>query len=255
MDPDCLHRVLRAAVNYHCLAVAPGAWGRPARFQNNVLSRLLLADHPTHMKAFVRPRPLAHCNSANECDLAAEALRLPGSTTAAVHVLCGRHCAVQPDACCEHGAWSSRLSHLQVFHMVDNTYGAWGELPWAVGTGGNGFKRHSGGQAFFEFLQVRPRGLRSARVEPGAPAACRQRRGTRARASLRSHLVALRCVELQALCGTGWRASLCAAGRQTRARSATSRAPWSRPTLCLVRPPCISRTFAHLLARTHSVCA
>lgn len=74
VDPDCLHRVLRAAVNYHCLAVAPGAWGRPAPFQNNTLSRLLLADHPTHMKAFVRPRPLAHCNPANECDLAAEAL-------------------------------------------------------------------------------------------------------------------------------------------------------------------------------------
>jgi hypothetical protein len=54
VQQDCLHRVLRAAVNYHCLAVAPGAWGRAAHFQNNALSSLLLKDHPTHMSSFVR---------------------------------------------------------------------------------------------------------------------------------------------------------------------------------------------------------
>jgi len=57
VQQDCLHRVLRAAVNYHCLAVAPGAWGRAARFQNNALSSLLLKDHPAHMSSFVRALP------------------------------------------------------------------------------------------------------------------------------------------------------------------------------------------------------
>lgn len=57
VQQDCLHRVLRAAVNHRCLAAAPGGWGRAPRFRNTALTRMLLRDDPNSVKAFVRALP------------------------------------------------------------------------------------------------------------------------------------------------------------------------------------------------------
>ena len=55
VHPERLYRVLRFAVNHHCLAVVRSVGGGAPRFRNTAMSSLLREDHPNSLKAFVRP--------------------------------------------------------------------------------------------------------------------------------------------------------------------------------------------------------
>ncbi len=166
VQQDCLHRVLRAAVNYHCLAVAPGAWGRAARFQNNALSSLLLKDHPAHMSSFVRALPALPRLHHGYHPAASSA------KATALFVLCS--CMFKGFVIGMHTCWMAcRLVHMsispaagvlfvslqelpQVHLVVDNSWKAWGVMPWVVQTGKNGYKHAHNGTSLWEYLQASP---------------------------------------------------------------------------------------------------
>ena len=57
LHTDSLYRVLRAAVNFDVLAVAPGT---PPRFEHTESSRLLMDSHPETIWPMVRPMYGAH---------------------------------------------------------------------------------------------------------------------------------------------------------------------------------------------------
>lgn len=51
--------------------------------------------------------------------------------------------------------------------MMDSCFLSWGELPWVVRTGGNGFERANNGMPFWKYLQARPSKTLSGRRRLG----------------------------------------------------------------------------------------
>ena len=65
VHPERLYRILRFAVNHHCLAVVRSISGGPPRFRNTAMSSLLREDHPNSLKAIVCPSTAMLCAQAN----------------------------------------------------------------------------------------------------------------------------------------------------------------------------------------------
>ena len=65
VHPERLYRILRFAVNHHCLAVVRSVGGGPPRFRNTATSSLLREDHPNSLKAIVRPCIATLCAQAD----------------------------------------------------------------------------------------------------------------------------------------------------------------------------------------------
>ena len=65
VHPERLYRILRFAVNHHCLAVVRSVGGGAPRFRNTAMSSLLREDHPNSLKAIVRPSAAMLCAQAN----------------------------------------------------------------------------------------------------------------------------------------------------------------------------------------------
>ena len=131
VHPERLYRVLRAAVNYRCLAVVRGVTGGEPRFRNSQLSSLLREDHPNSCKAIVRP--CSRCASAMPCPV----LRDQGSVST---LFVGAECMCTLER--------------QVGHIAEDSWSAWGELAWAVRTGDSAFKKANDGKTIWEYLKV-----------------------------------------------------------------------------------------------------